>query len=173
MVRLMLVLAPAVCCLSGVAISDILSTLTASLKAGLQPLLGRRAAAAPTDAPNADGASSADGGEVVGSKPGRGTPAAKASKKRVSTSAGGVSSSGVASGEEGLGNVFGVLSDKWQALPAPVAGLGLVFMLGLMMLYTIHCVGVSADMYSAPSIVLQVSRRGQGESGEELSCLRL
>jgi hypothetical protein len=29
-------------------------------------------------------------------------------------------------------------------------------MLGLMMLYTIHCVGVSADMYSAPSIVLQV-----------------
>jgi dolichyl-diphosphooligosaccharide--protein glycosyltransferase len=34
MVRLMLVLAPAVCCLSGVAISDILSTLTASLKAG-------------------------------------------------------------------------------------------------------------------------------------------
>jgi hypothetical protein len=29
-------------------------------------------------------------------------------------------------------------------------------MLGLMMLYTIHCVGVSADMYSAPSIMLQV-----------------
>ena len=34
MVRLMLVLAPAVCCLSGVAISDILTTLTSSLKAG-------------------------------------------------------------------------------------------------------------------------------------------
>lgn len=159
----MLVLAPAVCCLSGVAISDILSTLTASLKAGLQPLLlGRRTAAAtaPADAPDADGA---DGGEVVVSKPGRGTPAAKGSKKRVSTSTGGVSSS--ASGEDGLSNVFGVLSDKWEALPAPVAGLGLVFMLGLMMLYTIHCVGVSADMYSAPSIVLQVSRRsGLGES---------
>jgi dolichyl-diphosphooligosaccharide--protein glycosyltransferase len=35
MVRLMLVLAPAVCCLAGVAISDILSTLTVSLKLGL------------------------------------------------------------------------------------------------------------------------------------------
>lgn len=35
MVRLMLVLAPAVCCLAGVAISDILTTLTTSLKAGL------------------------------------------------------------------------------------------------------------------------------------------
>jgi dolichyl-diphosphooligosaccharide--protein glycosyltransferase len=32
-------------------------------------------------------------------------------------------------------------------------------MLGLMMLYTIHCVGVSADMYSAPSIVLQSGRQ--------------
>jgi hypothetical protein len=37
-------------------------------------------------------------------------------------------------------------------------------MLGLMMLYTIHCVGVSADMYSAPSIVLQV--------GLEAECMR-
>jgi dolichyl-diphosphooligosaccharide--protein glycosyltransferase len=52
-----------------------------------------------------------------------------------------------------------MMSDKWQALPAPVAGLGLLFMLGLMMLYTIHCVGVSADMYSAPSIVLQSARQ--------------
>lgn len=50
MVRLMLVLAPAVCCLSGVAISDILSTLTASLKAGLLALneRSRRASSAGT-----------------------------------------------------------------------------------------------------------------------------
>jgi hypothetical protein len=48
------------------------------------------------------------------------------------------------------------MSSESNPLPAPVAALGLLFMLGLMMLYTIHCVGVSADMYSAPSIVLQV-----------------
>lgn len=165
MVRLMLVLAPAVCCLSGVAISDILSTLTASLKTGLQPLLSGHSAgtaagggmSAGGEAADADGA--VDGGEVVVSKPGRGTPACKGgSRKRLSTSSGGVSSSVSGSGDEGLGSMFGILSDKWEALPAPVAGLGLVFMLGLMMLYTIHCVGVSADMYSAPSIVLQSGR---------------
>jgi hypothetical protein len=53
-------------------------------------------------------------------------------------------------------SMFGWLSSESNPLPAPVAALGLLFMLGLMMLYTIHCVGVSADMYSAPSIVLQV-----------------
>jgi hypothetical protein len=53
-------------------------------------------------------------------------------------------------------SLFGWMSSESNPLPAPVAALGLLFMLGLMMLYTIHCVGVSADMYSAPSIVLQV-----------------
>jgi hypothetical protein len=57
-------------------------------------------------------------------------------------------------------SMFGWLSSESNPLPAPVAALGLLFMLGLMMLYTIHCVGVSADMYSAPSIVLQVGLCG-------------
>lgn len=56
-------------------------------------------------------------------------------------------------------SLFGWLSSEAHPLPAPVAALGLFFMLGLMMLYTIHCVGVSADMYSAPSIVLQSHRQ--------------
>lgn len=149
MVRLMLVLAPAVCCLSGVAISDILSTLTTSLKFGLAP--GPRRVSLPAET-SADDTGAIE--EVAGSKPSKGTPAAKTSKKRISVSSGGTTDKS----SDGLSSVFGVMSEKWQALPAPVAALGLFFMLGLMMLYTIHCVGVSADMYSAPSIVLQSSR---------------
>jgi dolichyl-diphosphooligosaccharide--protein glycosyltransferase len=164
MVRLMLVLAPAVCCLSGVAISDILSTLTASLKAGVQSghsMLFTSSSSAQADE-NGDAGATADAdgagpsGAVVVSK---GTPG-KGGKKRASaagTPATTSTSSSAAS--SGLGNLFGIMSDKPHALPAPVAALGLLFMLGLMMLYTIHCVGVSSDMYSAPSIVLQSGRQ--------------
>jgi len=154
MVRLMLVLAPAVCCLSGVAISDILSTLTASLKTGLQSLR-MPAAAASVDTSADDAGSEATSSEIVVSKPGKGTPGQK-SKKRPSTTGPRETTSASATGPS---NFFGFMSEKWEALPAPVAGLGLLFMLGLMMLYTIHCVGVSADMYSAPSIVLQSGRQ--------------
>lgn len=152
MVRLMLVLAPAVCCLSGVAISDILSTLTASLKTGLQSLT-MPAAAASVDTSADDAGSEATSSEIVGSKLGKGTPGQK-SKKRFSTTGPRETTSAA-----GPSNLFGFMSEKWEALPAPVAALGLLFMLGLMMLYTIHCVGVSADMYSAPSIVLQSGRQ--------------
>jgi dolichyl-diphosphooligosaccharide--protein glycosyltransferase len=154
MVRLMLVLAPAVCCLSGVAISDILTTLTASLKIAASPL--RRAANAANPAiAEAEGQIE----EVGGSKPAKSTPSAKTSKKRLASSSSGASAGGSGSSSDGLSNMFGFISDKWEALPAPVAGLGLLFMLGLMMLYTIHCVGVSSDMYSAPSIVLQSGKQ--------------
>jgi dolichyl-diphosphooligosaccharide--protein glycosyltransferase len=155
MVRLMLVLAPAVCCLSGVAISDILSTLTVSLKVGIKSASNR--ARALVAAAAADSAVQSNGAVVDNIS--KGTPGPKGSKKRLSHSSSQSASTSAGSGSDGLSNVFGVMSDKWQALPAPVAGLGLLFMLGLMMLYTIHCVGVSADMYSAPSIVLQSARQ--------------
>lgn len=157
MVRLMLVLAPAVCCLSGVAISDILSTLTASLKAGLQSSTQKQAAAAVDAAATDDTNSEAAGGELVVLKPGKGTPASK-SKKRMSTNTG-QQREYSSSKSAGPSTMFGFLSETWQGLPAPVAALGVLFMLGLMMLYTVHCVGVSADMYSAPSIVLQSSKQ--------------
>ena len=41
MVRLMLVLAPAVCCLAGVAVSDTLATLSGSLKAAVAESLAQ------------------------------------------------------------------------------------------------------------------------------------
>jgi hypothetical protein len=61
MVRLMLVLAPAVCCLAGVAVSDILNTLSCSLKAPgpILPLPGAPAAAPrPSAADKASGSKS-------------------------------------------------------------------------------------------------------------------
>eukprot|EP00878_Enallax_costatus_P012429 GHUV01012980.1.p1 GENE.GHUV01012980.1~~GHUV01012980.1.p1 ORF type:complete len:746 (+),score=134.61 GHUV01012980.1:2607-4844(+) len=152
MVRLMLVLAPAVCCLAGVAISDILTTLTASLKAGLISAGFGKAATVSTTADDeslvADDSTTTSLTVPTPVKP----PSRKAARSK---SKGGDEPPVLGKfGEQ----FFGWLSPESHPLPAPIAALGILFMLGLMMLYTIHCVGVSADMYSAPSIVLQSHR---------------
>jgi len=142
MVRLMLVLAPAVCCLAGVAISDILSLISTSLKASLD--LHRTGLHSFAEAP-----ASTDVAEPSS------TPAKSSRKssggKGVKAETGGKSAPGLFGGP-----------DEWHPLPAAVAGIGLVLMLMMMGAYTIHCVGVSADMYSAPSIVLQSQRPDGG-----------
>ncbi|KAF6258860.1 Oligosaccharyl transferase STT3 subunit-domain-containing protein [Scenedesmus sp. NREL 46B-D3] len=153
MVRLMLVLAPAVCCLSGVAISELLATLTASLKAGYLSFQKAQRTSLAGDV-NDDGASTST------EEPPTPTPTKAPSRKSK-----GSKSSASAADDKALrsksfySSMFGWLSNESHPLPALVAALGLLFMLGLMMLYTIHCVGVSADMYSAPSIVLQSHRQ--------------
>ncbi len=55
-------------------------------------------------------------------------------------------------------NLFGGTKDK---LPRDVGIIGALFFFGMLVFYVFHCCWVSAEMYSAPSIVLQ-SRSPQG-----------
>ena len=49
----------------------------------------------------------------------------------------------------------GVLSSRPRLLPKEIAGITVLGLLLALIGYTVHCVWVSAEMYSAPSIVLQ------------------
>jgi dolichyl-diphosphooligosaccharide--protein glycosyltransferase len=148
MVRLMLVLAPAVCCLAGVAISDILTLVCTSLKASLDS--HRTGLQSFTDTPTST--------DLVDASP---TPESKAAKSSRKSSGG---KGGKADKDAGMKSALDLFGgpEEWHPLPAAVAGIGLVLMLMMMGAYTIHCVGVSADMYSAPSIVLQSQKPDGG-----------
>jgi dolichyl-diphosphooligosaccharide--protein glycosyltransferase len=116
MVRLMLVLAPAACCLAGVAVSDILTTLSCSLKAD-----------GPVE--QASGATDADDSGVV-SKPEKAAAAAKAAAARASAGARGGGGAAATAG-----------SREWNPLPKAVAYGGFVGVVTLLVMYTVHCVG--------------------------------
>ncbi|KAI8469243.1 MAG: Oligosaccharyl transferase STT3 subunit-domain-containing protein [Monoraphidium minutum] len=140
MVRLMLVLAPATCCLAGVALSDILNTLCCSLKAAgpVLPLPSTLGAGAATPEPETPSSSRKSGG----GPPRRGGKGASDA------------------GDGSAGDMFfGLGTREWNPLPKAVAIGGFVGIILLLLSYTVHCIGVSADMYSAPSIVLQSYQR--------------
>ncbi|GMH40934.1 hypothetical protein BSKO_08838 [Bryopsis sp. KO-2023] len=107
MVRLMLVLAPAACCLGALAISSGLSVFSASVK-------------------------SPDQGENESTEARRGGRRGGRSQES---------------------------QDKKYKVPADGAFLGLLLVWILMVFYSIHSTWVSAEMYSAPSIVLQTRGR--------------
>lgn len=121
MVRLMLVLAPAACCLAGIGTDALLSLCLASLKAP-------------------------DSEQYDDSYP---SAMERASKKRLPKS----SKPNKAANE--------LSSRRSGLLPKDVAGATTMGLLAALIGYTVHCVWVSADMYSAPSIVLQ-TRKGDG-----------
>ena len=60
-----------------------------------------------------------------------------------------------ASGSGLLASTKGLVSSRPRLLPKEVAALTTLGLLVGLIGYTAHCVWVSADMYSAPSIVLQ------------------
>lgn len=62
---------------------------------------------------------------------------------------------GVVGGGGLLAGAKGLVSSRPRLLPKEVAALTTVGLLLGLIGYTVHCVWVSADMYSAPSIVLQ------------------
>jgi len=141
MVRLMLVLAPATCCLAAVAISDLLYTCCDSIKAHARNLRAfthgkakpqrNLESVAETSEPSPPGPSpsKARAQEItpVKSKP------SKASK-----------ASSVGNGRQPL---------------AAVASFGMLLLVGgLLALYVLHCIHASADMYSSPSVVIQSPR---------------
>jgi len=130
MVRLMLVLAPAACCLAGIGADALLSLCLASLKAPdtdepvRAPAVAGAAATAPED-----------------------RSARRQKQRRPSAQAAG---SGILP--------KGLLSSTPRLLPKEIAGAATLGLLAALIGYTVHCVWVSAEMYSAPSIVLQTRR---------------
>jgi dolichyl-diphosphooligosaccharide--protein glycosyltransferase len=146
MVRLMLVLAPAACCLAGAGLDSLLSLCLASLRA-----------------PQGADGGAVGGGTSAGSvqPPKTGAQAAleargkRAGKPQKPVKGGAGGGGGLLAGAKGL------VSSRPRLLPKEVAALTTVGLLLGLIGYTVHCVWVSADMYSAPSIVLQ-TRRGDG-----------
>ncbi|CAD7701817.1 unnamed protein product [Ostreobium quekettii] len=112
MVRLMLVLAPAACCLGGVALSSMLSVLSRSLHSD-----DEEEAEAPS------------------------TPVKKSAKRASKKS---------------------TEAPKQHPVPHDAAWLGVFLVFVLLVFYSLHSVWVSAEMYSAPSIVLQTRTRDGG-----------
>ncbi|KXZ54149.1 hypothetical protein GPECTOR_5g248 [Gonium pectorale] len=133
MIRLMLVLAPAVCCLAAVALSDLLYVLCSSLRSfTLASLLPTSIDTPPENGAAAETkeAKEKDAGEEA-------TPTKKKPKPRPSA---------------------GKPAPKLYQLPALVCLTLLGLVLALLTLYVVHCIHASADMYSSPSIVLQSPR---------------
>jgi dolichyl-diphosphooligosaccharide--protein glycosyltransferase len=163
MVRLMLVLAPASCCLAGIAADMILKSLCQALRSGDSALnllqVPGSGAAAVTSAP----ASSTNG------RSGSVTPSSKAGS---STATSGRRSSRTGSAKEKPKSMFQTAEDALQTvwgtkvkktpLPRDLGIVGLAFVGVLLAFYMFHCCWVSAEMYSAPSIVLQSRGRDGG-----------
>lgn len=66
-----------------------------------------------------------------------------------------------ATAEASLLGVFDMFGNSREKLPRDVGFVGALFLFSMMVFYVFHCCWVSAEMYSAPSIVLQ-SRSPQG-----------
>ncbi|KAK9824511.1 hypothetical protein WJX72_010999 [[Myrmecia] bisecta] len=121
MVRLMLVLAPAACCLGGIALHKLLASLTRSYRSH-----------------HKDSKPAEEGGAAAAAAEDKAVKKLKA-----------------AAGKGAAKPLDKYLVSKFQALPKDVAAVGIGAVLLALIFYTVHCVWVSAEMYSAPSIVLQ------------------
>ncbi|XP_020577571.1 dolichyl-diphosphooligosaccharide--protein glycosyltransferase subunit STT3A [Phalaenopsis equestris] len=146
MVRLMLVLAPAACILSGIALSEAFFVLTRSVKLQLVKLLegpplsnagdtkGERSAA-QNDVPNANKQDSSNKTEDIKDRPSK-----KNRKKEKET----IEKAPVKSRNE----------KRLLVLPLEASAVAILLLVVLSGLYVIHCVWAAAEAYSAPSIVL-------------------
>ena len=153
----MLVLAPAVCCIAAVALSEAMGVLTASLKSAFarpskqqleQQAAGPAAEAEAEEADAAAEATPAKGGKAKGGKEER------RADRKADRKAGGA--------KQGW---------KQYAINPMVALAGLAGIIFILGFYTVHCVWLSADGYSAPSIVMQTVRGCAGRRGRG-RCLR-
>nr|VDD33191.1 unnamed protein product [Brassica oleracea] len=144
MVRLMLVLAPAACIMSGIALSQAFDVFTASIKYQL----GRSAnskddAEDNTSTNNApkDDSSSGKGEEVAKERP------SKKGKKKEREPADKPSVKSK------------ILKKRALVLPLEASIVALLLLIMLGAFYVIHCVWAAAEAYSAPSIVLTSQSR--------------
>ena len=150
MVRLMLVLAPAACCLSGLALSESLNYLCVSLESlkKEEKIAAKPASSETSTKQIAGGGGNAAATASSGSSAAAAKKAAKAAARR-----------GHASEQPTGFNSFSM--SGWSPLPKDVAIGGLVLAVLMLASYYKHSVYVSGEMYSAPSIVLQ-SRNNDG-----------
>jgi dolichyl-diphosphooligosaccharide--protein glycosyltransferase len=138
----MLVLAPAVCCIAAVALSEIMTVLTSCVRFGLTSQ-GSSSSKPLEKAPSAAAAEDAAVVAATPSKGDKGDKKVKGDKKEKSEKKKEKSDKGW----------------KQYALSPMVALFGLGGVMFMLCFYTIHCVWLSADGYSAPSIVMQTVRK--------------
>ncbi|GLJ12540.1 hypothetical protein SUGI_0193170 [Cryptomeria japonica] len=135
MVRLMLVLAPAACILSGIALSEAFTVLTRSIKFQKDALtVGSEAI---TDELK-EGSKISEVGKDK--EPLREKPSKRSRKKE----------------KENVEKVLDKKDNKKQSLllPLEASAVGIVLLIVLGSFYVVHCVWAAAEAYSAPSIVL-------------------
>lgn len=158
MVRLMLVLAPATCCLGGIAADQILNTFCKAIRpeegsggwVGLiKTWMDGEEPAAQSDSVSVD------------SRPASSSTSSAPSGKRQKSGKNKYREAASKEAEASPFNAFNLFGGTKDKLPRDVGIIGALFFFGMLVFYVFHCCWVSAEMYSAPSIVLQ-SRSPQG-----------
>ncbi|XP_030448397.1 dolichyl-diphosphooligosaccharide--protein glycosyltransferase subunit STT3A [Syzygium oleosum] len=141
MVRLMLVLAPAACIMSGIALSEAFDTLTRSIKFQLPGISGGNSEANAGDASSASASAQND---VI-----KADKTEETAKERPSRKSKKKEKEPVERPPRNPRN-----AKKLLVLPfeASIVGIFLLVLLGAF--YVVHCVWAAAEAYSAPSIVL-------------------
>ncbi|CAA6660988.1 unnamed protein product [Spirodela intermedia] len=148
MVRLMLVLAPAACIISGIALSDSFSILTQSIKVHLGKLLSSASVAGDSTSEN-----SASQTEPKATKHTSGEKSEEITKEKQPKK------NRKKEKEKEKGTVEKVSNKKQSEkraliLPLEVSVVAILLIVLLGAFYVIHCVWAAAEAYSAPSIVL-------------------
>lgn len=165
MVRLMLVLAPAACCLAGIGLSEALKVLVPNAVGAYDG----RAEGDGADAPAAAATGSATHRALLKSERRAAASAAgeSAGEKKANRQRKRSTEDDRAGSADADADATASKPSKASPRPAPpavrlprdVSFLGLVTLGILLMLYVRHTVYVAAEMYSAPSVVLQTRRR--------------
>ncbi|XP_044977024.1 dolichyl-diphosphooligosaccharide--protein glycosyltransferase subunit STT3A-like isoform X4 [Hordeum vulgare subsp. vulgare] len=146
MVRLMLVLAPAACILSGIALSEAFNVLTRSMKFQ-RPISDD---VLPTAGDSTPGSSSTAAAITTSMK------SVNIKKEKAENISKERSSKKNKKEKELVGgsHVRTEKEEKLCVLPSEASAMGILFLIILCGLYVIHCVWAAAEAYSAPSIVL-------------------
>ncbi|CAK9162525.1 unnamed protein product [Ilex paraguariensis] len=140
MVRLMLVLAPAACILSGIALSEAFDVFTGSIKFQL-PGISRNSQIDVRDTSSAGVVTQDDGVKTDKNEESLKERPSKKNKKKERENA-----------EKAL--IKPLLEKRLLVLPLEASVISLLLLVLLGAFYVVHCVWAAAEAYSAPSIVL-------------------
>ncbi|KAJ6863041.1 dolichyl-diphosphooligosaccharide--protein glycosyltransferase subunitT3A [Populus alba x Populus x berolinensis] len=146
MVRLMLVLAPAACIMSGIALSEAFNVLTRSIKFQLPGSSGisqSRDASLNTDGEQNDIAKTEKMDETVKERPSKKNR--KKEKEPVEKA-----------------SIRSRIEKRLLVLPLEASVIAIILLVLLGAFYVVHCVWAAAEAYSAPSIVLTTYSRDGG-----------
>lgn len=144
MVRLMLVLSPATCCLGAIALSELFSSSSHSIASSLVRLFSKRTTAADTKHAGSTHEQTSSKQTPSQSQPRKSKRGSKQPRNDVETN-----------GDHRQSDNAMQSSKRRRRVPVDMAVLTLALLLPFLAFYVVHCVWVSADAYSAPSIVLQ------------------